>query len=198
MRRGDLLRSASAPGGKARVECVVVLRQPAARPMVTLPGGLVVTPHHPVRDDAGAWRFPADLARPAPVGGEGCGAVYDFVLDARSGGTLEVGGRSCVSLAHGLSGCATLRHPFFGTGRALADLGRRRGWASGRVVFGGAMLRAAPTATEPQGLVVGFGDELTDELAEAHPAAAEGAPTPAVGARPRAIAVGSRAKAAPN
>ena len=35
---------------------------------------------------------------------------------------------------------------------------------------------------EPQGLVVGFGDELIDELAEAHPAAIEGAPKPAVSA----------------
>ena len=32
VRRGDLLRSASAPGGKARVECVVVLLQPAGAP----------------------------------------------------------------------------------------------------------------------------------------------------------------------
>ena len=85
LRKGDLVRG---PGGTAAaVRCVVRTRCAARlQEMVALPGGLLITPFHPVRA-GGGWSFPKDLA---PVGVyDTDGWVYTFVLDGASALTVN-------------------------------------------------------------------------------------------------------------
>ena len=144
---GDAVR------GGARVACVVKTVMPAGRAeLVELPGGLLVTPWHPVRDRAsGDWRFPYHLAA-GKVEARPCGAVYSFLLE---GGAPEmrIDGTDCVTLGHGIELDPVATHPFFGSAmkvaRALSEL---RGWNEGRVVLGpGPSIRR-----NGRGEVVGF------------------------------------------
>ena len=150
VRRGDQLRTAG--GGVATVRCVVKTRTggggggggagpalPRAMAMVALPGGLVITPYHPVRL-GGKWAFPKDVAEARPVL---CDAYYTFVLDA--GHTAFINGVECVTLGHGLDE-DVVRHAYFGSQRVVADLAACAGWGSGMVVLTGpCFLRAAAT-----------------------------------------------------
>jgi len=147
LRKGDAVAAwaaGQAASSAAEVACVVrTMPSPGATPrLVELPGGLRITPHHPVHV-GGAWRFPVELPEATPVlseeereeeqGGAG-GAVYSFMLrEEDRGAALLVGGVPCAALGHGAEeGCA--RHPFFGSQRrVLEDLSRFPGFAAGLV-----------------------------------------------------------------
>lgn len=128
IRRGDLLL-APGSGRTAAVACVVQMRAPSERFLLAeLPGGLRITPYHPVCVD-GAWRFPADLteAREMP-----CEAVYSLLLE-EGADALVADGVPCVALGHGLEEGAA-RHPFFGCRAAVeAALAKLPGFEDGLV-----------------------------------------------------------------
>eukprot|EP01105_Mastigella_eilhardi_P022297 TRINITY_DN5487_c0_g1_i1.p1 TRINITY_DN5487_c0_g1~~TRINITY_DN5487_c0_g1_i1.p1 ORF type:complete len:573 (-),score=156.86 TRINITY_DN5487_c0_g1_i1:55-1773(-) len=137
VRRGDVLCSG------ARVVCVVRTVTPhapaAAKRLLALPGGLRITPWHPVFF-AGAWCFPADLADAVPAAVDADVAdVYSYVLEG--GATVDVCNVPCSSLAHGVKGDVR-EHPYWGTDAVLADLRRMPGWDRGLVTLdAGAVVR---------------------------------------------------------
>jgi hypothetical protein len=132
-RRADSVRRGDVLAGGAKVLCVV--RTACTRgvaQLVALPGGLLITPWHPVDVHGnGAWRFPHDIA-PESLGERACEAVFTFVLDRVHHAT--VCGVRCVTLAHGTVGDVR-EHPYFGTHRVLEDLMASPGWVSGMVVL---------------------------------------------------------------
>lgn len=127
LRKGD--RVLTPAGDYAAVVCVVVSRCATGKAFfVEFPGGLRITPFHPVRDAAtGGWCNPQDLH---PVYEHDCDAVYNFVLEA--GHVMVVDGVDCVTLAHNLADPA-VTHAYLGTDRVLDDLKACPGWHDGRV-----------------------------------------------------------------
>lgn len=141
---GDVLAVPGEAGPGARVECVVATS--AGAELVELPGGVLVTPWHPVSRPDGTWVFPAHVgARTAETG-----RVYSFLLDRAH--RYTVGAWSAVALGHGLQG-DVVAHPFFGSRAAVvASLSALRGWRGGRVeLAAGACLER-----DARGLVCGF------------------------------------------
>lgn len=123
--RGDVV---STPAGPAAVECVVVTRcSDGVAFFIEFPGGLRITPYHPVRVDGGGWDQPQDHHQvyEAP-----CREVYNLVLGAHH--VVVVGGVECVTLGHGLEAPGA-QHPYLGTHRVVDDLKRCAGWSTGRV-----------------------------------------------------------------
>jgi len=121
----------------AEVVCVVktVCPQGTAQ-LVELPGGLLVTPYHPVLVD-GKWQFPCDLGETRE---RSCNAVYSFVLS--EGHTMIINGVPCVSLGHSFQG-DVVQHPYFGSQKVVEDLKVMQGWNSGFVQLQtGCMVRA--------------------------------------------------------
>jgi len=117
--------------------------------LVELPGGLQLTPWHPVRAD-GVWRFPADLAKKKKVP---CDAVFSFVLD--QGHVLLIDSWECIGLGHDLQD-SCVKHPFFGSQRVVQALAKCPGWKEGLVQF-----KAGCFTRDSEGLVCGFN---TDKL----------------------------------
>ena len=97
--------------------------------MVLLPGGLQITPSHPVRID-GEWLRPRDLPSGRLVSMPD-GFVNNFVLDTPASIVL-VNGIECVTLGHGLQ-AQPVRHRFYGSHAAIAALERIDGWDHGLV-----------------------------------------------------------------
>jgi Hint-domain len=113
----------------ALVVCVVkTLSVRGKADLVTFPGGLRITPYHPVLTPTNAWQFPIDLA---PLEHDvACAAVYSFVLNR--GHTVIIQGMPCASLGHGIEE-QVAAHPYFGTQRVVEDLRQMRGWQQGMV-----------------------------------------------------------------
>ena len=137
---------ASRAWGRGRVVCVVkTLCKDGWADLVTVPGGLRVTPWHPVCFN-GAWTFPAAIGSCERVQ---CSAVFSFLVEPleeeedeedeeNAQGALNyaaavvIDGTSVAALAHGVSPSqdAVLGHAFFGSDRILEDLKRTKGWSS--------------------------------------------------------------------
>jgi len=154
VRKGDFV--AAPDGGKAEVICAVRTLAPNGRFLLAeLPGGLRVTPYHPVRV-GGAWRFPSDLS---PAEERACQAVYTLVLEEQgpSSAGFVVHGTPCIPLGHGVEEGAA-RHPFFGSRRAVDELSKLPGFHAGLVdLTHGSMLRDPET-----GLVCGFANAASE------------------------------------
>ena len=146
-----------------------------AVPLVSLPGGLVVTPWHPIRC-SGKWAFPGLLVAPQP---QPCEAGFSFLVlssasassaddddddDASSGccyaACMRINGVECVTLAHGIQDDKVASHAFFGTEAVVRSLQACKGWEHGLVCLslgeegsssGGAVRRDAQS-----GLICGF------------------------------------------
>jgi len=129
LRKGDQVRGPA--DTVATMRCVVRTRCAARfQDMVCFPGGLVITPFHPVRIAGGTWSFPKDLV---PVGVHDTnGWVYNFVLDA--GHTVTIDGTEACTLGHGFQE-PVVSHPFLGTGAVLEDLAKLAGWTEGQVTL---------------------------------------------------------------
>eukprot|EP00746_Dinoflagellata_sp_MGD_P138916 gnl/MRDRNA2_/MRDRNA2_72470_c0_seq1.p1 gnl/MRDRNA2_/MRDRNA2_72470_c0~~gnl/MRDRNA2_/MRDRNA2_72470_c0_seq1.p1 ORF type:complete len:1023 (-),score=174.32 gnl/MRDRNA2_/MRDRNA2_72470_c0_seq1:198-3188(-) len=112
--------------GIACVRCVVRISRSPQKGMVIFPGGLTITPGHPVRIN-GEWMRPRDVPTTL-VTTNSCGCVYNFVLDHCH--TLLVDGIECVTWGHGISG-DVVGHPYFGSSRIISDLARLPGWEQG-------------------------------------------------------------------
>eukprot|EP00811_Abedinium_folium_P002326 NODE_12131_length_1244_cov_3.585497.p1 GENE.NODE_12131_length_1244_cov_3.585497~~NODE_12131_length_1244_cov_3.585497.p1 ORF type:complete len:217 (-),score=62.77 NODE_12131_length_1244_cov_3.585497:237-887(-) len=142
VRGGDLVRVAGA-GGAARVRCVAkIARGVAAKPLVQLPGGLTITPRHPVRVAAGIWRRAEEIegALQAPSTVQCAGFVYNFVLDRSH--VLLVNGLECVTWGHGIEG-ELISHAYYGSNRIVEDLAAMPGWEAGVVTVGGRLRDAS-------------------------------------------------------
>lgn len=119
------------------IECVVVsLRNVTqATRLYDLGGGLLLTGFHPVMacdesTNCAQWVFPVTVGLKRCVHTD---AVYNIVLVA-GGSDVVVGGRPCVTLAHGLT-APVAAHAYLGTEHVRQDLARMAGWASGRIVL---------------------------------------------------------------
>lgn len=119
IKKGDkVLASLSGAGSTSEVACVVKTHCFNGREsLVTLPGGLRLTPYHPVRKDVcysllvkrsstnfvikDAWHFPLNLE--VPHRDTRCNYVYNFVLSGETHAVV-VNGVECITLGHGLEG----------------------------------------------------------------------------------------------
>ena len=102
IRKGDKMTLAD--GGYATVVCVGEVQRPRDKPLVALPGGLQLTPKHPVRLPAvpgtpgsGRWVLPETIQ---PADAPHDGAVYNLILDR--GHIIEVDGWAVCTWGHGL------------------------------------------------------------------------------------------------
>jgi Mg-chelatase subunit ChlD len=114
LRQGDVLSSG------ARVRCNVQLSINAPISMCQLPGGLLITPWHPIRMSCGdndAWSFPADISTAKPIFVKN---VYNLVLDSHH--AVLVDGVFCVTLGHGFVHDKVVAHAFFGTSAGATTL----------------------------------------------------------------------------
>jgi hypothetical protein len=128
LKKGDLVQT---PEGPAAVVCRVRHLFFGTSPrFVALPGGLTLTPWHPVKID-GVWSFPACLA--SSFADPECRAVYNLVL-ARGHTAIYADGVEACVLGHGLQD-DVVRHPYWGTDRVLEDLAKRPGYEEGVVDF---------------------------------------------------------------
>ncbi|KAH3742699.1 Voltage-dependent calcium channel subunit alpha-2/delta-2 [Pelomyxa schiedti] len=123
-------------GGKvAKVVCLVELSRPNKN-LVSFPGGLCITPGHPVRIN-GIWTTPRELVGKLDDVHEipnSSGVVYNLVLD--QGHVLVVNGIECVTWGHQLKGTTpeetrTLYHGFYSTERVIEALQELPDWDSG-------------------------------------------------------------------
>lgn len=130
VRAGDHVASC----GRDGAEVICVVKTPVdgdLLDMVELPGGLRITPHHPVWSQ-GSWQFPADLATAQKTS---CEAICTFLLE-EGAHEVEIQGVRVVSLGHGLrEGIAA--HPFFGSRSAVeSELQKFPTYATGTVELG--------------------------------------------------------------
>eukprot|EP00658_Telonema_sp_P-2_P060582 TRINITY_DN49470_c0_g1_i1.p1 TRINITY_DN49470_c0_g1~~TRINITY_DN49470_c0_g1_i1.p1 ORF type:complete len:829 (-),score=171.09 TRINITY_DN49470_c0_g1_i1:117-2603(-) len=157
IKRGDIVMSANRQ--PARVVCVLKTHCGPACTLVELPGGLHVTPWHPIRtsrrhDQASQchdhWEFPANMAEPRL---RECEFVFSFVLER--GHVMWINQRECICLGHGISEDPVACHPFFGTQKVVAELERMRGWKDGLV-----QMKSGCVIKDPvNGLAVGFSED---------------------------------------
>jgi len=149
VRAGDVLRVAD--GGLARVRCVARIARGAGKTLVRLPGGLQITPKHPVHV-GGVWQRPRDLPEASLTRCEG-GCVYNMVLDRCH--VLCVNGIECATWGHGLQG-EVVSHPFFGTERIVEALSHLPGWESGHVWVEGSWRNEQGDVVGLQGTYLGM------------------------------------------
>jgi len=129
---GDLVRVAGTQ--PARVRCVVRIAREVAKGLVALPGGLQITPRHPVRI-GGRWQLPCEIPGAVAVPNL-AGYVYNLILDSCH--VVLVDGVECATWGHGLQG-DVVGHAFFGTQRVLRSVARLQGWEAGLVEVQGAL-----------------------------------------------------------
>jgi len=142
--RGDVV------GKDCVVRCVVETRcRDKKESLVTLPGGLRLTPYHPVFVQ-NEWKFPVDLAKAERD--VACEKVFNFVLEG--GHSMTINGVQCVTLGHGLEG-RVISHPYFGTDRVINDLKSMPGWNEGKIVLRADEAQVA-VRDKTSGMVCGF------------------------------------------
>jgi hypothetical protein len=137
---GDAVRVEG--GGTATVTCVVRYSMPPGTGVVSVPGGPVLTAHHPLRV-AGQWRAPVGLGPIVPAGT----CVYNLVLD-RAPHVVLADGWPCVTLGHGLTDPGAV-HAFYGTQACIEALRPLPGFARG-------LVEVAGTVRGPDGRSIGF------------------------------------------
>ena len=116
--------------------------------LVTLKGGLQVTPWHPIHVSGRGWVFPCEVT---PAVFTSCGAVYSFVLNTASTHTMLINGYPAVTLGHSFKGDIR-EHAFFGSRRVLEELKKMKGWCRGLVVMRPDCVLRDPVST----LIVGL------------------------------------------
>jgi hypothetical protein len=159
LRRGDAVLDPNT-GTASDVLCVVKTHcLYGVTKLVQLPGGLKITPYHPMRlSPSHPWQFPIDIG---VAQDEACEAVYSFVLSR--GHVMAINGFQCITFGHGVTNDPVLSHPYFGSQRIIEDLKKMPGWFVGIVEFShDCMVRDAST-----GLLQGFNRECLLPLVEA-------------------------------
>jgi hypothetical protein len=144
LRKGDRIHCDTG-SQTAEVQCVIAMHVKGCRaPMVHFPGGLAVTPTHPVLDNSGEW-VPAETVHERRV--VDIDRVYNFLLDRQH--TIVVNGVICVVMGHG----GSMKHPFWGNWDKVAGClcaVDREGFRDGLVELAGAV------RNERTGMVYGF------------------------------------------
>lgn len=149
---GDEVRCSNDPLSKCSgtIECVVkTVSSSGFMDLVTIEGGLLLTPYHPMRLND-AWTFPIDVANSQRIS---CDAVYTFLLSREvdcDGESVEVNGSlgcsgrptsvvingiECITFAHGIENDTVASHEFFGTEAITESLRKQVGWDNGYVVI---------------------------------------------------------------
>lgn len=150
--------------GVATVACIVATRcNNGVADLVRLPGGVLVTPYHPVQSlltKNSEWRFPCDLME-GQMCTVSCGRVYSFVLSPPCAGAMVIGQYGCVTLGHGMKG-PVVGHPYLGTQAVLDDLSVMHGWAQGLVLLEPGPAVRHPTTCMIEGLRQEQGAEEQD------------------------------------
>lgn len=124
LKKGDMVQT---PQGGAEVLCVVrTACTDGQADLVALPGGVHLTPFHPVRVQ-GVWHFPLSLNK---VQAQECDFVYNAVLAEHH--VLVVSGSQCVTLGHGFVD-EVVKHDYLGTRAVVDDLAQLQGWEEGLV-----------------------------------------------------------------
>jgi len=127
LRKGDFVITQSGIPGK--IVCVVKTRISGGKlPLVRFPGGLLITPWHPVQIE-GTWKFPAEVGIPEMTE---CQAVYSFLLESEH--VMIINNIPCVTLGHGFSG-PVVEHSYFGTQKVVEHLQKLVGWENGHVTL---------------------------------------------------------------
>eukprot|EP00293_Proteomonas_sulcata_P001017 CAMPEP_0184328588 /NCGR_PEP_ID=MMETSP1049-20130417/143701_1 /TAXON_ID=77928 /ORGANISM="Proteomonas sulcata, Strain CCMP704" /LENGTH=422 /DNA_ID=CAMNT_0026650907 /DNA_START=386 /DNA_END=1654 /DNA_ORIENTATION=+ len=162
--KGDLVCCDEQAGLKARVACVVKTDcEDQKSKLVTLEGGLQLTPWHPVRHpESGEWVQPEQLGKAKE---EECEAIYSFVLEEEH--FVTINGVQCICLGHGYDD-PTLAHEFYGTERVRKNLRGMAGYEFGLLHFQHGSIRRGYA-----GVILGFDEDrllpavgpLEDELA---------------------------------
>jgi adenylate kinase len=146
LRPGDEVRVADA--GLAKVRCVVRIARSPSKKLVALPGGLTITPKHPVRI-AGKWMLPGEMRQEEVANPSGF--VYNFVLDQCH--ILLVDGVECVTWGHGIED-SVVRHPYYGTDEVISDLSALTGWDQGFVMVNSCIRDSSGQVTRLRGEVM--------------------------------------------
>ena len=150
---GDVLCNGAAVLCKVRTLC------PQSRAhLVKVPGGLLITPWHPMHHQQ-AWVFPCEHFPTVDVV---CNSVISVVLhNAAEGGckhdSLIVNGVAVVALGHDIANDPVASHPYFGTDAVIGDLKQCVGWQNGEIVFrAGCLTRAVVGTSSDESLISGF------------------------------------------
>jgi Mg-chelatase subunit ChlD len=123
IKKGDVLSNNSV------VICVVERIMNRVIKLVKLPGGLVITPWHPIRIYGAKWMFPCMYM--LKVDKLYVDKVYDFVLAGE--GIAIIDKVEVATLGHGFTTDEVIRHDYYGTGAVIQDLMKYPGWDTGRV-----------------------------------------------------------------
>lgn len=116
-----------ANGQTATVKCLIKIARNAAKPLLCMPGGLTITPRHPVRVN-GIWTHPINVTKTKVANPSGF--VYNIVLDQHH--VPLINGVECITWGHGLT-AEGVKHPYFGTEKIINDLAALPGWNEGLV-----------------------------------------------------------------
>ena len=136
--KGDCVRTSNTDTKSwARVACVVETKiAGGATRMTKLPGGLLATPWHPVRQNgASDWTFPIDVPGAETKRGVPCKSVFSFVLENPSSQpSMLINGLECITLGNSETGPVG-SHAYFSSKRVVKDLMGMAGWNKGHVKF---------------------------------------------------------------
>jgi adenylate kinase len=120
IKAGDVV---SVAGGRtATVLHVVKIKREKNKPLIELPGGLMITGGHPVKID-GAWRLPREVAegkrvQQMPQDDGASSHVYTLVVEG--GESVLVNGYECATWGHGMT-AGGVEHAFFGSMSKIQD-----------------------------------------------------------------------------
>ena len=117
------------PNGPASIECVVRRKVGRSIKMCKFPGGLHITPWHPVRPSGQMpWVFPCLWL--GKIAMYHMDHFYDFVLDKHH--VVEINNMEVITLGHGFQE-PVAKHEFYGTEKIIEDLKQVKGWEIGFV-----------------------------------------------------------------
>lgn len=144
LRKGDRIRSLQ--GKLATIDCVIETKLSGqCMDMVRLPGGLTVTPLHPVwENDSTAWDYPIDLYDDL-LASKKPNSIFAFVLNSYH--SMIINGVSVICWGHNFNSDELASHPYLGDHQALTDdLAKLPGWSEGHIKLRpGALLRDPTT-----------------------------------------------------
>ena len=129
LRQGDSILSMNSAGEyvPATIVCIFeTVVTSGMREMVQFPGGLKITPWHPVHESV--WQFPNMICESKRIAVD---TMITLVLDAHH--VMIVNDVICITLAHGFED-PVLVHPYFGSQRVIGDLRMHAGWVTGHII----------------------------------------------------------------
>ena len=94
--------------------------------MCHLPGGLIITPGHPIKNQ-GDWIYPKELVEKKSVS---CSSYYNLIVNRSHIATIN--DIDVILLGHNYSE-GILKHEYLGSSRVISDLMKVSGFQSGYV-----------------------------------------------------------------